>query len=476
VLSTRPELVGPSLADELSKLQASTPPDPPDVVRRTIEAELGRPPEDLFEEFCPEAMASASIGQVHRARLRGGRPVVVKVLHDGVEARVHRDLELMMALAELAEHHAPALLNYRPVNTIREFRRTLLRELDLAVERRNLEEFGRHFAGDPAVHIPEVYPAFCGRRVLTMEFLEGIPGPEARSAPPGAIDLGQFARRAGKMYLDMIFRDGFYHADPHPGNYVIQSGGVVGVLDCGMVGRLDDGLREEIGSLIKAVADKDAEELVERVVQLGSPPPDLDRPAFRADVVEFVADYGSRPIRELDLGAALGEVIDLISRYRIVLPSNVSLLLRTLIVLEGSAKQLDPGFSLMDLVVEYMARSPGGWLRPRRCLRDLRRAGRDYGRLLRLLPGDLADILHRLRAGTFELEHEHRHLQESIHHLVQGLLVAALLLSAAQLLGRCEGGLLGQAVPALGLACLGLAGFLGARLLRSLGGNGSRLH
>ncbi len=141
MLSTRPDLVGQELATELSKLQSGTPPDPIDVVRRTIEAELGKPLEEVFEEFCPEAMASASIGQVHRARLPGGQAVVVKVQHDGIEATIHRDLDLMAGLAELAQKHVSALRNYRPVKTVREFRRTLLRELDLSAERRNLEEF-----------------------------------------------------------------------------------------------------------------------------------------------------------------------------------------------------------------------------------------------------------------------------------------------------------------------------------------------
>lgn len=468
MLSTRPDLVGPSLATELSKLQSSTPPQPLDIVRRTIESELGKPPEELFEEFCPDAMASASIGQVHRARLRGGQPVVVKVQHDGIEPRMHRDLDLLHGLAELAQRHVSALRNYRPVNTVREFRRTLLRELDLTSERRNLEEFARRFAGDPAVRFPRVYPELCGRRVLTMELLEGVPGTEVRSVPIGELNLGPLARRAGMMYLKMIFRDGFYHADPHPGNYVILPGGVLGMLDCGMVGRLDDGLREEISALLAAVAEQDVEELVERVVRLGSPPPDLDRSALRADLAEFVAEYGTRPVKELDLGAALGEVIDVVARYQIVLPANASLLLRTLAVLEGTTKQLDPAFSLMDLIEDYQARHAGRWLLARHWLRDVRRAARNYQRFARMLPGDLTDILHRLRTGAFEFEHEHRHLQTSIHHLVQGLVTSSLLLSAALLLSRSEVGLPSLIKLLLGLACLALAGVLGFRLLRGI--------
>lgn len=467
MLSTRPDLVGRGLAAELGKLQSDAPADPADVVRRTIEAELGKPPEELFKEFSPEAIASASIAQVHRARLHDGQVVAVKVQHDGIEATIYRDLDLMHGLAELLQNRVSALRNYRPVNVVREFRHTLLRELDLRAERRNLEEFARNFAGDPGVHFPRVYPDLTGRRVLTMELLDGVLGRDAVKAAKD-VDLAAFARRAGTMYLDMIFRDGFFHADPHPGNYVVLPGGVVGVLDCGMVGRLDEGLREELEGTLLAVTEGDVEELVERIVHVGSPPPDLDRNALRADLAEFVAEYASRPLKELNLGAALREVMDITARYQIILPRNTSLLLRTLTVLEGSATQLDPAFSLMDLITDYQAHSGAAWKIPVRWLSNARRAARGYDRLLRQLPDDLSDILHRFRAGTLEVKHEHRRLQASVHRLATGLLTASLLLSSALLLGRAEGTLASILRPGVGFACLLLAAFLGIRLLHSI--------
>lgn len=467
MLSTRPELVGPALAAELSKLQSSTPAQPIEVVRRTIDAELGKPPEGLFVAFDPEAMASASIGQVHRARLTSGQAVVVKVRHAGIEEKIHRDLDLMLGLAELAQKHVSALRNYRPVKTVREFRRTLLRELDLTAERRNLEEFARRFASDPGIHFPRVYPELSGRRVLTMELLEGILGSDVERAAK-VVDLARFVRRAATMYLDMIFRDGFYHADPHPGNYVIMPGGVVGVLDCGMVGRLDDGLRHEIEAALLALGDHDVEELTECVIRLGSPPADLERAALRADLAEFVAEHTSRPIKEMQLGAALTEVIDIIARYRILLPANASLLLRTFMVLEGSAKQLDPAFSLLDLIAEHQTRAGRQWLRPVRWLRNSWRVLRSYDRLLRTLPKDLSDGLRRFRSGTLELKHEHRHLQASVHRLVKGLVISSLLLGSAMLLSQGEGVVANIVRPVLGFAFLVTAAYLGFRLVRSI--------
>jgi ubiquinone biosynthesis protein len=467
MLSTRPELVGPEMADELSKLQASTPADPPEVVRATIESELGQPVEQLFEEFSFDAMASASIAQVHRARLAGGHRVVVKVQHAGIEARIHRDLDLLLGLADLARKHVNGLRNYRPVAMVRQFRRTLLRELDLTRERRNLEEFARNFADDPTVHFPAVYPERCSRRVLTMELLEGIPGTEARTVPAHQVNLAEFARRAGNLYLNMIFRDGFYHADPHPGNYLILPDGVVGVLDCGMVGRIDDALRSQIEAMLLAVVEHDAEEMADRVVEVGAPPRDLNVQALRADLAEFVAEYGSLSIRDLDLGAALNEVIGIIARHRILLPSEAALLLRTLVVLDGTARQLDPTFSLIELIADYQTSRTWRRLVPRRWLRGLRRTTRDYDRLLRLFPREAADILERLRSGTLQTTHEHPDLEAGVNRLARAVLIGCLLLASALLLGRSDTVLPAFVLPVLGAAGLGLAGAIGLWAFRS---------
>ncbi|HLU39769.1 MAG TPA: AarF/UbiB family protein, partial [Planctomycetota bacterium] len=214
VLSTRPDLVGPELAEELTGLQANTVPDPAEVARQTIEADLGKPPEELFATFEGEAFASASIAQVHGATLKTGERVVVKVRRQGVAERAEADLEILHALARLAENHAPSLRQYQPAALVRQFQRTLRRELDFTHERRNLEEFARRFASDPTVHFPAVHASLSGRTVLTMERLEGIPAADGEGLRASGADLNEFARRGAEMYLEMIFRDSVYHADP----------------------------------------------------------------------------------------------------------------------------------------------------------------------------------------------------------------------------------------------------------------------
>jgi ubiquinone biosynthesis protein len=436
ILSTRADLVDAGLANELCKLQSDTPPDPPEVVRRTIEAELGRPPQQLYAEFEPNAFASASIGQVHRAKLSSGELVVVKVQHDGIEDKIHPDLDLLTALAQLFERHVPAALPYQPVATVSDFRKTLLHELDFSAERRNLQEFTRNFADDATVHFPAVHSNLCSRRVLTMELLVGIAGSNQVELQQSGVDLDEFARRAAGVYFNMIFRDGFYHADPHPGNYMLLPGTVVGVLDCGMVGRIDDQLRETFERLLVALTQRDSEELCELLLRVCSAPAGVADAAFRADVTDYLAEYGTQSIKEFDLGGALGQLTAIIRGYHLILPSGVSLLLKALVMIEGTARQLSPTFNLMELVEPLQNQLMRDRFKPQHWLAKLRRTYRDLDRLVSNGPKDLANLLDRLRSGQFEIKLEHRHLQTAVNRLVAGLLASALFLGSAQLCGQ----------------------------------------
>ncbi len=349
MLSTRPDLVGPEMAQELSHLQTHTPADPPDTVRATIEAEFGKPLGSLFTHFKHAPLASASIAQVHLAQLHSGEHVVVKIQHAGIADKIMPDLDILAGLAELAERHASQIRPYQPVAVVRQFRRTLLRELDFTSERRNLEEFAEHFAQDNTVHFPRAYAECSTRRVLTMERLEGILGTDSKALAASGVDLDEFARRGANMYLQMIFRDAFYHADPHPGNLMLLPGGVVGVLDCGMIGRLDEELAEGLDEMLMAIVNRNAVDLGDIILRLGSAPPATPRDQLRADLTDFVADYVGQSIQDMDLGGALNSLFEIIRRYNITLPPPLSLLLRTLVELEGTAQRLSPEFSLAEV-------------------------------------------------------------------------------------------------------------------------------
>ena len=467
VLSTRPDLVGPEIAQELAHLQNAVPADPADAVRATIEAEFGQPPSTLFAEFNEAPLASASIAQVHVARLHSGEQVVVKVQHDGIVDKIMPDLDILAGLAELAEKHAPQLRPYQPVAVVRQFRRTLLRELDFTVERRNLEEFGEHFAEDATVHFPRAYAQFSTRRVLTMERLDGVLGTNPAALAASGADLNEFARRGANMYLQMIFRDAFYHADPHPGNLMLLPGGVVGVLDCGMVGRLDEELADGIDEMLVAVVTHNSSDLGEVILRLGSAPPATPRDQLRADLTDFVADYVGQSIQDMDLSGALNSLFEIIRRYNITLPAPFSLLLRTLVELEGTSRQLNPEFSLAEVFGPFYTTMVRRRLSVRRILARLQHAYRDWERLVESMPRDLGDVLKRVRDGTFSVHLDLRHIDPVINRLVLGVMTAALFVGSS-LLWSMKAPPTIAGVSVFGGAGYLMAAYLGWRLLRAI--------
>ena len=436
VLSTRADLVGAELASEMSQLRSNTPPDSVTAVKSMIQAELGKPVEELFAEFEEKAFASASIGQVHRAKLHDGQVVVVKVQHTGIEEKIASDLEIMAFLADFIQKHVTQFRPYQPLAVVREFRRTILKELDFACERRNLEEFTRNFADNATVHFPITYPDLSSQRVLTMEMLTGTSFENAAGLRQAGVDLNEIVCRGVNAYLEMIFTNGFYHADPHPGNLILLPDGVIGIIDGGMIGRVDDHLREEIECMLLGVIHKDPQEVTDVVVRLGSPPPDLDIEGLRSDLNEFNLEYGSRALRDFNVGEALNDITDIIHRYRVFLPAGCSLLLKTLVMLEGTSHQLNPSFSLAELIQPYEEKSLQRRFSTSKLWGKMSRAYRDWDRLMEQMPRDLSVILQHMRSGNYEIKHEHRRLETTVNHLVMGLLIAALFLGSTELWSR----------------------------------------
>jgi len=472
MLSTRADLLGPDLTEELSQLQANVPPDPSAVARATIEAELGQPIEQLFASFEDTALAAASVAQVHAARLHTGHSVVVKVRRAGVAEQAATDVEILQALAELLEQHSPALRSYQPLAVVRQFRRSLLRELDLTYERQNQEEFARNFADDPTVCIPELFGELCSHQVVTMQRLDGIIGTDIEALHQSGVDLGEFAKRGANMYLEMVFRDGFYHADPHPGNLILLPGNIVGVIDCGMVGRIDEDLRDEVEALLLGIVENDSELVAEQVLRLGSVPPDCSRDKLRTDLQEFMADYTGHPLNDINVGAALSSLVEIIRSHHIVLPPTLAMLLKTLIVLEGTSRRFSPDVSLAELMQPYCTRLMLRRFSPGRIAKRARRSIRVWDRLLTALPRDITEMLARFRDGSFTVHIDHRHLDPIINRLVLGILTAAIFLGSSELWSR-QAAPLFYDVSIFGALGYAVSLFFGWRLMRAIRKSGN---
>ncbi|MFM8253330.1 MAG: ABC1 kinase family protein [Planctomycetota bacterium] len=479
LLSTRPDLIGIPLAEELRQLQTSVPADSAAQVRATVESELGQPIEELFREFGDQPLASASIGQVHPARLLDGTAVVVKVQHEGIEKVIRDDLEILTGLALLAEQF-PDFTNYRPHAIAAELTRTLRRELDFGIEERNLQQFAALLASLSGVQVPRTYPDLCTGRVLTMEYLQGVKLVERERLRALTVPLPDIARRGGEVYLHMIFSHGFYHADPHPGNFLILADGTLGILDFGMVGRIDERLREDIESMLLAIVQRDVTMLTLLIKRVGTTPADLDEASLANDVADFVGNYAGQSLDHFNLSGALTEMIEIVRRYRITLPSQVSMLIKTLVTLEGTARLLHPEFSLMEIMQPFHRKMLLQRLSPARHLRKLRRLSWEMENLIEALPSRISDILQQIQSGKFDVHLDHRGLEPSVNRLVLGMLASALFLGSSWLLSNQVSPLLFPGDGYFGinkLSILGLFGctvaiLIGLRLLRAIGKSG----
>jgi ubiquinone biosynthesis protein len=481
LLSTRPDVVGKELAKELQQLQASTPADPPDVVQKIVETELGEPLEELFAEFDPTPIASASIGQVHKARLKTGERVVVKVQHAGIESKVNEDLDVLSGLAQLAEQISE-FKPYRPTANMAEMGRTLRRELDFGREERNLHQFAALFKDDPTICIPRAFTELSTPRVLTMDMIDGIPVSEPGLLEAAGLDRAEVARRGAEIYMQMIFTHGYFHADPHPGNLVLLPGNVIGLLDFGMVGRIDERLRENIEDMLLAIVQHDVPMLVRIVKQIGQTPPQLDESGLANDVADFVGHYSTQSLDHLEVGSALMDMTEIMRRHRIMLPPQVATLIKTLITLEGTSKLLSPRFSLMEVMQPFQKGMMLRRFSPVRQAKKLRRLYMEVEQLIEVLPQKVIQILEQVQSGKFDVHLDHRGLGPSVNRLVLGMLASALFMGSSLLLAnkvppvvftQKEPWYLGlHQISILGLAGCLLSLLVGLRLLWAIGKSG----
>ncbi|MEA2844674.1 MAG: ubiquinone biosynthesis protein [Actinomycetota bacterium] len=356
VLSTRGDLFPPLYQAELARLQDEGSPEPVEAVRAVVAAELGHPVEELYLDFEPEPLASASIGQAHAATTVDGVSVVVKVRHSAVVQEVERDLVLLERLARRVSNLWADGPPYDLVGLTREFSATLRAELDYLREADNAEHFAATFAHDPTVHIPAVFRRLSTSRVLTLERVRGTKVTDDEGLEAAGMDRAALARRAAEMELKMVFEDGFFHADPHPGNFFIEADGRIGLIDFGMVGTVDAQTKLRLVRVIGALVIRDGDGLVDAFLELGIAGAVVDRPGLRADLLALAQDYLDRPLGEVSLAVILRELLAVVRSHRLHLPPNLALLVKTIAMCEGVGAQLDPDFRMTDVLLPFVQR------------------------------------------------------------------------------------------------------------------------
>mgnify|MGYP002737378704 CR=1 FL=1 len=462
ILASRVDMFPPAWIAEFEKLHNRVPALPFETIRVELEAAYGRPLSECFAEVEPVAFAAASIAQVHRARLLDGTPVVIKVRRPGIIAKVEADLRLLAHLAELLEFEMPESRRYHPVQIVQQLRRSLLAEMDLVKEARNIDVFRRNFADDDTVRVPRVYWEFCTEMANIQEELIGVPATDLAAAEAAGMDIKLLGRRGADAVLKMILLHGYYHADPHPGNVIFVAGDRVGMLDFGMVGRLTERRKEELILFLHALIRKDEHELL-NVLATWAGDADIDEDKLAYDLTEILYTYDNLPIKDLRLGPLLNDLTAVMRENNLSLPPDLTLLFKALITLEGLGSLLDPEFHIVDHIEPFIETLLAARYRPDAVARRLRHNLVEVRDILTGLPRDLARLFRQARRGRLRidfdlkrLDHFGHQLNRASNRLTMGVLTASLVIGSSIVM-TVEGG------PTLfGLPLFGLLGFMAA--------------
>lgn len=407
IASTRPDVIPPDVIEELKKLQDAVPPFPVEEARAQIEAQLGAPITELFSEFVDEPMASASIAQVHRARLRtpeGDQDVVVKVQRPNIGSIIERDIDLLYWFAHAVERAIPESRTYRPVELVAEFDRSITAELDFVQEADNAERFARNFEGNPHVRFPRVYRRASGKRVLCLEYLSGR---KIDRALAEGVDGKRLARNAVEVVIKMIFEDGFFHADPHPGNILILGpveAPVIGLLDLGLVGYLSPTMRDRALDLMVAAVREDIDALADALYALGRPTRKVDQAAFRADVAVLSRKYLGKSIKDIEISALVRDLVRGAVKHGMDMPPDFLMVGKALMTLEGIGRQLDPDLDVFNEARPHFLRLMARRYSPDKIGSDLLRAAVRMSGLAGNMPAQIGEILEDLRKGHLSIK------------------------------------------------------------------------
>jgi ubiquinone biosynthesis protein len=437
VLATRVDVFPPAWIEEFEKLHNRVPAVSFELVEPALDRAFGGDIDEACTSFEREAFAAASIAQVHRAVLKDGSPVVVKVRRPGIVPKIEADLRILTHFARLVELEMPEARRYRPVQIVQQLRRSLMRELDLVKEARNIDRFASNFAGDPTVRVPQVHWQYCSEEVNVQGELQGVPGSDLAAARAAGLDLGLLASRGGDAVLKMILLDGYFHADPHPGNVIYLPDNVVGMIDFGMVGRLTDRRREQLIDFLNALVLKDAEGML-NVLTIWAGDAEIDEEKLAYDIDELVFSYDNLSLKDIQIGPLLSEITALMRENNLALPPDLTLLFKALITLEGLGRQLTPEFHMVDHIEPFIKTVYARRYTPGALAKRARHGMREVMDVVMGLPRDLARLFRQARRGSLRidldlkrLDHFGLQLNQAANRLTMGILTASLVIGSS---------------------------------------------
>jgi len=466
ILSTREDLIPPEYAREFRRLQDDCPQLPYEAIAERLEDEFPDRLDDLFESIDETAVAAASLAQVHRAVMRDGSHVVIKVLRPGVRATIDADMDALNALAHFLERHWEDL-GFSPVDVVNEFSRELQREIDLTLEAQSAERLRRYFENDPNIFFPRVYWQATTRNVLTMEEIKG--------KPISRIDLDTLSQEQRRKIVehgaDAVFKQclqfGFFHADPHPGNIFVLDGGKICFIDCGMTGHVDARTTEQLADLVSGVVAGDLDRVIQVVIDLANVDPMIaeDR-KFRSDVWNYVSRFSTASLEQLDMAELLDDFFALLRKYHVKCPSDLVFLIKAITTIQGVGERVDPSFDLVGYVKPHIERLLSRRYSLRAVKERLQRSLVRYVELAEELPNEVRMVLDRLHHNRFSISLEHKRLDrlnDTVEHasrnIAYALIIAALVIGSSILVLAETGTEAGV------LSTIGVIGLIGGAVL-----------
>jgi len=474
VLSTRPFLLPYEYIAELSRLQDEVEPMPWPLTESILRRELKGEISEIFASVEQVPIASASLAQVHRAVLPDGTVVVIKIQREGIRRIIEADIRIFREIAELLESNVPESRRFNPPGLVEEFARTTMKELNFLNEARNMEIFARNFRNEKGIKIPKLYRKYCTSRILTMELVQGIKISRIGELKRSAIDTAQVCRNGARLVLKMIFEDGFFHADPHPGNLFVLDNGVIAPVDYGMMGILSESQMDELGDLVAAIVSRDSAAIVRVLRNIGVIEDAADLKRLEQDISELIIRYYRVSLGDINVRNLMEELYAFVQQHRIRFQTEFMLLGKSLVTYEELARLLNPEFDLISEMSPYMRNLTARKYNPRRFIRDFQALADELRWLLTQSPQEMRQVLQRLRRGELQLQMRVqnldsfiRELDRSSNRLSLSLLVAALIVGSS-IIATMQKGYTVFDIPLLGLIGYLFAAVLGIFLVISI--------
>ena len=470
ILSVRPDLIPIDLCDELSKLQDQVPPFDYGDIKKQIKESLGSYPEELFSAFNSTPIAAASLGQAHQARLKTGEDVVVKVQRPDIRRTIETDIDILYTLAQLAGRYMADIKVFDPNSIVNEFSKVITKEIDFTHEAHNIDKFCKNFKDSTTVRIPKVFWEYTRSKVITTEEIKGIRLNDYLNQPHSNEEKRTVALNGANAILQQIFVDGFFHADPHPGNIFILPDNTVAFVDFGIVGRLDEDSRDAIVSLLIAVSIKNARGIIKALESLGAFTEDVPIRSFKHDINDFMERYYDIPLKQIEISTVLQQAIDSMLRYKLKIPHQFHVLFKAITTIDGVARQLDPEFNTISHTRPFVEKLVRERHDPSRMLKDAALYSSELLDIIKIIPRDAYEILKKIKTGRLKIEFEHQGLSKFISEMDKSsnrvsfsLVISALIIGSSLIIMANKGPLV-YGFPVLGILGFIFAGILGLGL------------